>query len=60
MTDKLVKKLVKKLGSREALADRLGVTGPAVWQWEHGGTISPQNKTLLRRLEEDLREAVKP
>jgi transcriptional regulator with XRE-family HTH domain len=54
MTPKQVAHLVKRLGSREALAARLGVTSQAVWQWEHGGTISGQNQILLRRLAEDL------
>lgn len=53
-----LKRLLKKLGSREALAVRLGVTSQAIWHWEHGGNISEQNRKLLRRIADE--EAVKP
>ena len=53
MSEQLLAKVIKKLGSPNDVASRLGVSSQAVWNWQHGYPMSPQNQRLLRRLAEE-------
>ena len=53
MTPRALIRLRKRLGSREALADRIGVSAQTVWRWEHGDRIPEPEQRLLRQVESD-------
>lgn len=49
MNKHLIKKAVDLLGSQVSLAQKCGVSQPAVYKWLNGGVITPENAIAVEK-----------